>query len=54
MFSLLRSFFVIQRKSSDRRRDVAERLRRAALAERERLERERKERSVLTFLPFAF
>lgn len=54
MFYLLRSFFVSQRKSSDRRRNVSERMRQAALAERERIERERKDRSALTFLPFAF
>jgi hypothetical protein len=54
MLSLLRSFFGSQRKLSDRRRDVAKRMRQAALADRERIERERKERSALTFLPFAF
>lgn len=54
MFSLLRSFFGSQRKFSDRRRDVAERMRQAALADRERIERARRDRSALAFLPFAF
>ena len=54
MFSLLRFFFGNQRSVSDRRRDATERLRRATLAERERVDRERRNRSTPVFLPFAF